>query len=208
MAASFWKSREGGAVPPRNRPDTPLAVCASTCRTIAIALFAATFLLTSQADARGRLEQAHEVLREDVPTTLALVADAMGVRLDPDEPLPVVRLASRTPLARFREAMAPQWGFRPHIIVNAYALATNEIYLDDASDYYKRLGRTLDDSLAHELVHYLQVHYRGLDLTDESCETEAVSIQTAYRERLAFTARGKGIGARDPASGLMAAERT
>lgn len=195
MAASFWKSREGGIVLPRKRPHARFDRFIYACRTVAIALFAATFLLTTQSDARGGAGQAREILREDVPTTLAFVAAAMGVRLDPNEPLPVVHLASRTPLARFREAMAPQWGFRPHVFVNAYAVATNEIYLDDASDYYKRLHRTLDDSLAHELVHYVQVRYRRLDLADESCETEAVTIQTAYRERLALPARmARGSG--------------
>jgi len=185
MAPNTSRSREPGAVPLRKRPDTPLSGFVSGCRAIAFALFAAVFLVTSRADAA----QAREILREDERSMLAFVAAAMDVRVDPAEPLPVVHLASRTTLARFREAMAPQWGFRPHVIINAYAVASNEIYLDDASEYYKRMHRTLDDSLAHELVHYLQVRYRRLDLTDESCEMEAVTIQTAYREHLALMAR-------------------
>jgi hypothetical protein len=188
MAASESRSREPGAVLSAKRPDTAFSGFVSGCRTIAFALFAAIFLMTSRADARDGAAQAREILREDVRTTLAFVADAMNVRLDPAEPLPVVHLASTTTLARFREAIAPQWGFRPHVIVNAYAVATNEIYLDDAPAYYRRTHRTLDDSLAHELAHYLQVRYRRLDLTDESCEMEAVTIQTAYREHLALIA--------------------
>jgi hypothetical protein len=187
MAANTSRSREPGAVRSRKRSDT-LSGFVSGCRTVAFALFAAIFLVTSRADARDGAAQAREILREDVRTILAFVAAAMNVQVDPAEPLPLVHLASTTTLARFREAIAPQWGFRPHVIVNAYAEATNEIYLDDAPPYYRRTHRTLDDSLAHELVHYLQVRYRRLDLTDESCEVEAVTIQTAYREHLALIA--------------------
>jgi hypothetical protein len=171
----------------RKRSDT-LSGFVSGCRAVAFALFAAIFLVTSRADARDGAAQSREILREDVRTILAFVAAAMNVRLDPAEPLPVVRLASTTTLARFREAMAPQWGFRPHVIINAYAVASNEIYLDDSSDYYRRTHRTLDDSLAHELAHYVQVRYRGESLEDESCELEAVIVQTAYRQQISRVA--------------------
>ncbi len=41
----------------------------------------------------------------------------------------------------------------------------------------------MDDSLAHELVHYVQVKYQKFDLNDESLEWDAVDIQTAFREK-------------------------
>jgi hypothetical protein len=53
--------------------------------------------------------------------------------------------------------------------------------LDDPG-YYRRIRRTLDESLAHEFAHYLQVRYFASNLVDESCETQAVSIQIAFRE--------------------------
>jgi hypothetical protein len=152
-------------------------------RLVRSAVLAAAFLSTGVADVPSAGTPARERLTEDVATALAFVAASMEVRLDPAMPLPALRLASQTPLARFQDAIARQWGFRPHIVVNAYAVATNEIFLDDSADYYRRNHRTLDDSLVHELVHYVQVRYRHDDLADESCEVEAVSIQTAYRDR-------------------------
>ena len=92
------------------------------------------------------------------------------------------RSASATPLRRFQDAIAAQWGFRPRLFANAYAVASNEIYLIDEPSYYARLKRTPDDSLAHEFAHYLQVHYFNADLADLSCELEAIAIQTWFRE--------------------------
>jgi octaprenyl-diphosphate synthase len=94
--------------------------------------------------------------------------------------LPVILLQSATPLARFQQAIAPQWRFNPPLYANAYVVARNEIYLMDDPDYYRRLGRTLDESLAHEFAHYLQVHYFNADLADPSCETDAVAIQALF----------------------------
>ena len=43
-------------------------------------------------------------------------------------------------------------------------IVRNEIDLGDGETYYRRLNRTLDDSLAHELVHYIQARYFNDDL--------------------------------------------
>jgi hypothetical protein len=113
---------------------------------------------------------------------LEQVAQRLGVTLRPEIPVPAIRFASSTPLAQFQDAIEAQWRFRPPNIVNTYAIARNEIYLYDGAAYYAQHHRTLDDSLAHELVHYLQWQYRNDDLSSEWREAEAVDIQTWFRE--------------------------
>jgi hypothetical protein len=63
-----------------------------------------------------------------------------------------------------------------------YVVARNEIYLTDDARYYRRLRRTLDESLAHEFAHYIQVRYLGANLADEGCEVEAVAVQFAFTD--------------------------
>jgi hypothetical protein len=132
-------------------------------------------------------------LRFDPMTILHAVARQMNVTLRPDVPLPKILLQSRTPLARFQNAIEPQWNFRPPRFTNAYAVARNEIYLMDESEYYTKYNRTLDESLAHEFAHYLQVHYFHADLSDDGCETDAVAVQALFSvHRIAeFTAPTK-----------------
>lgn len=113
---------------------------------------------------------------------LEAVARRMNITLRPEVPLPAVFLASATPLRQFHDAIGAQWRFEPRTVSNAYAIARNEIYLLDDASYYVRYRRTLDDSLAHELVHYLQATYLKEDLASEWVEAEAVAIQTWFRE--------------------------
>ena len=113
---------------------------------------------------------------------LESVARQMKVTLRPDEPLPIVYLESTTPLSQFQDAVAPQWRFRPPLFANVYVIARNEIYLSDDAGYYRRIRRTLDESLAHEFTHYIQVRYFGANLADETCELEAVAMQLAFTE--------------------------
>jgi len=119
-------------------------------------------------------------LRLDPAFVLAQVAGRLGVRLDPEIAPPAVFVESATPLAQFRAAIAAQWGFHPHAFGNAYAVERNEVYLIDEPGYYLRLGRSLDESLAHELAHYVQVRYLGADLAEPSWEDEAVAVQTWF----------------------------
>jgi hypothetical protein len=122
-------------------------------------------------------------LRFEPRDILEAVASDMNVSLRPDVPVPEVLLESTTPLQRFQDAISAQWGFRPHVYANAYAISTNEIYLMDDASYYARRKRTLDDSLAHEFAHYIQVRYLNADLSDPSYEIDAVALQDAFRER-------------------------
>ncbi len=95
---------------------------------------------------------------------------------------PNIYFSSKTPLKQFQDAIEGQWGMRPDFITNAYAVANNEIYISDDPDYYESQKRCMDDSLVHELVHYVQVKYLNWDLNDESLEWDAIEIQTAFRE--------------------------
>lgn len=96
--------------------------------------------------------------------------------------LPKYFFQSRTPLKQFQDAIEKQWGFRPDVFTNAFALENNEIYIMDEAKYYQEQKRCMDDSVAHELVHYIQTKYMGWDLNDESLEWDAIDIQTQFRE--------------------------
>lgn len=121
-------------------------------------------------------------LRFDPRFILEAVARRLEVKLRPEIPLPAIHVASSTPLRQFQDAMEPQWRSRPHVFGNAYAIAPNEIYLFDAAEFYLRLRRTLDDSLAHEFVHYIQAQYWGEDLALDGSEALAVDVQRWFRE--------------------------
>jgi hypothetical protein len=124
-------------------------------------------------------------LRFDTQSVLELVAERMQIKLRPDVPLPAVFVESTVPLRQYQDAMEVQWHFRPPLVSNAYAIARNEIYLSDDASFYQRLKRTIDDSLAHELVHYIQAKYFNEDLSTDGCEVQAVEVQRWFREEYA-----------------------
>jgi len=140
-------------------------------------------------------------LRFDPRVILEAVARHMQVTLRPDVPMPAIHVESAIPLRKFQDAIEVQWRARPPHVTNAYAIARNEIYLSDDAAFYGRLGRTLDDSLAHELVHYIQAKYLNDDLTSDWCEIQAAEVQSWFRElvvRQDFDLAGPGAGARHP----------
>ena len=98
-----------------------------------------------------------------------------------DVEIPKFHFKSKTPLKQFQDAIEKQWGFRPDVFTNAFAVDNNEIYILDDADYYRRNKRCMDDSIVHELVHYLQVKYQGWDLNDESLEWDAIDKQSEFR---------------------------
>jgi hypothetical protein len=118
---------------------------------------------------------------------LAAVAGKKGVALDASRPAPMVLYGSKIPLTRFLEAAKEQLaGFVPDRVMNMYTVKTNEIYLNDAASTYGRHGRIIDDSLAHEYAHFIQVAYDGRtmgDGSDDFLESEAVAVQTWFREQ-------------------------
>jgi hypothetical protein len=111
------------------------------------------------------------------------VLAAKNKTLDPSIQFPKIYFKSKTPLKQFQDAIEKQWGQRPAEITNAFANDNNEIYLMDDQDYYIKFGRCMDDSLAHELTHYVQSKYQKFDLNDESLEWDAVDVQTQFREK-------------------------
>lgn len=96
--------------------------------------------------------------------------------------MPAIYYKSQTPLKQFQDAIQKQWGMRPDVFTNAFAVANNEIYILDDAGYYEEHKRCMDDSLVHELVHYVQVKYLNWDINDESLEWDAIEIQTEFRE--------------------------
>jgi hypothetical protein len=147
------------------------------------AALTAGLLLTAASAGTASADSAQRVtLRFEASYILESVARQMNVTLRPDEPLPEIHLESTTPLAQFQDAVAGQWKFRPPRFANVYVVARNEIYLTDDASYYRRLRRTLDESLAHEFAHYIQARYLGANLADEGCEVEAVAVQFAFTD--------------------------
>lgn len=112
--------------------------------------------------------------------------------LDAAKKTPRVRYASSTPLAEFQKAVARQ---APGIsqFANMYSIDTGEVFLIDDASYYRSMNRAIDDSLAHEFVHHIQVAYLGYTLEhlqgDDSAEGMAVQYQTWFREE--YVAGGK-----------------
>jgi hypothetical protein len=155
-----------------------------------VATFAALACLDPAVAGDNAAPSAEPVrLRFDPRFVLEAVAQRMEVTLRPDVPLPAVFIESAIPLRQFQDAMEAQWNFRPPLVANAYAIARNEIYLSDDSSYYRRFKRTIDDSLAHELVHYLQAQYFQEDLSSDGCEVQAAEIQRWFRDEHALPKR-------------------
>jgi hypothetical protein len=166
------------------RPTGSIHPCSTstTSRRRAALLIAACCALLSAGGPVAADDAPRVTLQHDPRYVLESVARRMNVTLRADEPMPRIYFESSTPLEQFQDAVAPQWRFRPPMFANVYVMARNEIYLSDDAGYYRRLRRTLDESLAHEFAHYLQVRYFAANLADEGCETEAVAMQIAFRE--------------------------
>jgi hypothetical protein len=114
-----------------------------------------------------------------------------GLEFRPEIELPGLKLGSQSSLKEFQDAMEPQWKMRPDYFTNAYAVHLNQIFLMDDLAYYQRTNRFVDDSLAHELQHYVQVKYRGwsLDGADDSLELDAINVQTWFRDEFMKTGK-------------------
>lgn len=152
----------------------------------ALALLTAAVLSTRlgnpSVDAQATDQPTHAVpLRHDPHFVLAVVAQRMRITLRPDIPAPAVMLESTTPLEQFQRAAEAQWGFRPRAFVSAYFPAQNAIYLIDDATVYAQYGGSPDDSLAHELSHFLQAKYLRDDFSTEWSEVEALTVQRWFR---------------------------
>lgn len=121
-------------------------------------------------------------LRYDEEYILDKVLELTNTQLREEVPKPSVYYKSSTPLVQFQDAIEGQWGMRPEMFLNAFAHQHNEIYILDDAEYYRKTGRCMDDSLAHEMVHYIQNKYRGWSLSDPNQEWEAIRVQKKFRE--------------------------
>lgn len=138
-------------------------------------IFLTTITSTAFAKAPAKLKYSEDFI-------FAKVLEKKHLDKREDIASPKFYYQSKTPLKQFQDALEKQWGFRPEKFTNAFAVDRNEVYIMDEADYYRKQGRCMDDSVAHELTHYLQVKYQNWDLSDESLEWEAVEVQTAFRE--------------------------
>ncbi|MGE3260273.1 MAG: hypothetical protein AB7K68_00695 [Bacteriovoracia bacterium] len=152
-----------------------------------IGRFLSVFLLSSLFSPLGGAEPVS--LAYSPECILESVARKKNIALDAGIAIPSIYVESKTPLSQFQDAIEPQWGIRPDSFSNAFAYARNEIYLIDDGAYYARHGRFMDDSLAHELAHFIQYAYQHADFTvgDESLESEAVDIQDWFRRTFMAT---------------------
>lgn len=119
---------------------------------------------------------------------LSRILEYKSLAYKPEVSIPTVKLSSEATLKEFQDDVEPQWGFRPTAITNVYVVHLNKIYLFDDKAYYTKHKRCIDDSLAHELAHYIQVQYRKWDLNDDSLEWDAIDTQNWFRSEYCKTA--------------------
>lgn len=140
-----------------------------------------TILLIISQTLMAETAKAPAKLQHPLPFIFEKVLALKHLEMRSDIPFPKFYFQSSTPLKQFQDAIEKQWGFRPDVFTNAFAVENNEVYILDEADYYKKNKRCMDDSIAHELTHYLQVKYQNWDLSDESLEWEAIDVQTQFR---------------------------
>ena len=136
---------------------------------------------------------ARVALQYSADFVLQQVAQMMKINLKEIFPLPEVVLQKNADLVTYSAELTEQWGFDPKVLTNVYVVKKNKIYLIDEENYYQNAGRCIDDSLAHELVHFIQVKYQKIDVSDfdDSMEMTAIDVQTQFREKFCFKMRKK-----------------
>lgn len=122
-------------------------------------------------------------LRLEAGCVLKAVARAKGIALRADVEEPRIYFGSQTPLDVFQDTVERVYGLRPRVFHNIYVDTDNIIFLLDDSAIYRN-GRTAEDSLAHEYVHFLQVRYEGAtrDSNRRVLELSAKRYQKWFRE--------------------------
>lgn len=119
----------------------------------------------------------------DIDYLVQFTLEAKGFIEKPEIKRPEILFGSEVSLTQFQDDVEPQWGIRPEFVTNVYVVSKNRIYLLDDKAYYDKLGRCIDDSIVHELTHFVQSAYQGFDLDDESLEFNAIDIQIDFREK-------------------------
>lgn len=118
------------------------------------------------------------------------VAAKKGITIKPEIPLPKIFFSSQITLAQYQDAVEQQYKMRPEHFVNVYVAARNEIYISDDASYFAAVHRFIDDSIAHELTHFIQVKYQAADLMDDPddfFEGDAIKVQSWFRDNFMAT---------------------
>lgn len=118
---------------------------------------------------------------------------------DATKALPEIKVESQTSILDFQNAVEPQWHMRPDSFSNVYIIRQNIIYVSDEEAYYEKVQRCMDDSLAHEMTHYVQVLYQGVDLANsvdvdaDAYEMDAIDVQTQFRDKYCKNLKEFGV---------------
>jgi hypothetical protein len=150
------------------------------------AIFSILLILSSvQANAAGILPASElEHVRNSVPCVLDFVLKKNWKTFDSAIPLPRVVFSHEVTVEEFNKSVASPYTYYP-TVQNAFVPKENTIYLDSRTVVYEKYGKTLIDSLAHELTHYVQHfywHYTEEDAYSDGAESLAVRTQFAFRE--------------------------
>ncbi len=162
-------------------------ILAFTAYTLAIIFSFSIAALSDSKDANaGPTRKNTAPLRYAPECSLQAVLKYKNVTPRADIPIPIIYLGSETTLRQMTDALYPhQWTSPPAEFSNAFAYKNgrNEIYLLDDPKYNAKHGRFTDDSLAHELIHFVQIRYQNADLTqDDFAEFDAISFQNWFRD--------------------------
>ena len=147
----------------------------------------AVFLVLNLTSNRA---ESYEVtkLRYSPECILKVILSYRKIEFRPDIKIPRIRYESQTTLAELNQALYPsQWSTPAKYFSNAYAYKNglNEIFLTDNAAYYKKHDRYIDDSLAHELFHFIQIKYKNMDITtDDFAEFDAIFVQNWFRDTI------------------------
>jgi hypothetical protein len=143
---------------------------------LVIIIWISSFSLHARPPVPAKLKYSLEFL-------FSKVLEKKNVPINTKIEFPQFYFESNTSLKQFQDAIEEQWGQRPQYFTNAFSVKNNEIYILDDAAYYKKHQRCMDDSVVHELVHFVQVKYFNWDLSDESLEWDAIDIQTEFRNK-------------------------
>lgn len=112
---------------------------------------------------------------------LQLLATKLNVTLKPELAKPALYPEGAVDLKFYQDSVEGVWGFRPDVVTNLFNSQRNEIFLTAQVKYYLPNDKSIFDSVAHELTHYIQVRYWNMD-PDDTAESQAVEVQTWFRE--------------------------
>ncbi len=129
---------------------------------------------------------AAEPMRSRYSAECILKAIAAYMRSEVKVAIPKIIYQSETTVEEFQKLGRANFmgGSPPDTVLTMYAYEPNIIFLRDGPENY-RDGKYIEDSLAHELAHFIQVRIRGESADNDPMdllEGEAVGVQFWFRE--------------------------